>query len=157
MIKKIPPLNKTICSILSFTLLTTAVTGCGKKDTERKITDPLNPEVSTMLSDSETMCKDYIFKQTDYEGILNKDDYVEYLDYIEGKVRAVTLGKDAKFRYIFVNKDGSDAQSFDLPLDGKEISDIICTSDKDGNLYAYYCTIRMNLVLRSLIIQEKKS
>ena len=140
MTKKIPLLEKTICSILSFTLLATAVTGCGKKDTERKITDPLNPEVSTMLSDSQTMPKDYIFKQTDHEGILNKDDYVEYLDYIEGKVRAVTLGKDAKFRYLFVNKDGSDAQSFDLPLDGKEISDIICASDKDGNLYAYYYT-----------------
>ena len=140
MIKKIHLLEKTICSILSFTLLAIAITGCGKKDTERKISDPLNPEVSTMLSDSETMSKDYIFKQTDYEGILNKDDDVEYLDYIEGKVRAVTLGKDAKYRYVCVNNDGSDAQSFDLPIDGKEISDIIFASDKDGNLYAYYCT-----------------
>ncbi|MBO4456103.1 MAG: extracellular solute-binding protein [Butyrivibrio sp.] len=141
MIKNILLNKKTICSILTFTLLATAITGCGKsKDTSKKIDDPLNPDVSTMLSNSKTMSKDYIFKQTDYEGILKKGDYVQSLEYIGGKARAIVLGKDNIYRCISVNTDGSDAQSFDLPIDGKEISQILCNSDTDGNIYAFYYT-----------------
>jgi len=139
MIKKIPLLKKYICSILTFTLLATAVTGCGKsKDTGRTINDPLNPEVSTVLNDYQTMPKDYVFKQTNHENILKKDDYVQFLDIVEGKAVSVVLDKDNKYRCILVNTDGSDAQSFDLPIDGKEIPQIICAIDKGGNIYTYY-------------------
>ena len=131
--------SKIISSLLAFIILATAVTGCGEsKNAGNNSSNSLNPEVSTVLSDAQKMSKDYVFKQTDYPDILKKGEDVLYLDYVGDKVRAVAMDKHCNYRYISLNTDGSDAQSFDLPIDGKNVPQPVCASDKDGNIYIHY-------------------
>ncbi|MBO4457504.1 MAG: extracellular solute-binding protein [Butyrivibrio sp.] len=126
-------IKKITCGILVTVLSVSAVTGCGKKEDKKN----QKADNVAVLKDAQSIDVEYVFKQEDLEGIIEEDDEIRHLDYVGDKVRVVSLSKDGKLKCISFNKDGSDVQSFDIPINGNDIY-AGYVSDKDGNLYIQY-------------------
>ena len=126
---------KTICSLLAFTLLATAVTGCGKKTASNNNVGNKAADASELLSEAQKASKDYVYKQTFLDGIIEKGEQVQFLNYIGDRATVATFSDDGKYKCISVNKDGSDVQSFEVPIDGINVLKTCFASDKDGNFY----------------------
>ena len=138
MLKKKFFTKKAVSTVLSFSILATTVTGCGKGNagkTGNIAQDNNSTDANVLLDNAQKMSKDYVFKQTVYDGVFEKGDYLKFLNYIGDKGTAVAISEEGKLKCISFNKDGSDIKSFDIPLDENAVAGASFAMDKDGNLY----------------------
>ena len=126
-------IKKVTCGILVTGMIISSVTGCGKKKVDN-VKEVSNAE---LLREAQSIDTGYVYKQEDVEGIIGEGDEIRHIEYKGDKVRVISLSKDGKIKGISFNKDGSDVQSFDIPVNGNDIWSSY-EFDKDGNLYMGY-------------------
>ena len=115
-------IKQVIGSSLAFILCLTSLTGCGKKNT------------AVSLEEAKKIDKNCIFKQEEYEGIVEKKETVVILERVGDKIKAVTQTEKGKLRCVSFNPDGSDVQSYDIGP-GKNCYVSCGAFDNAGNAY----------------------
>lgn len=120
--RKVRPAVKVISSILVFAFCVTSFTGCGKKKS------------GNSLEEAKQIDKNCIFKQEDFEGVLEPGEEAENIEIVGDKVKVVTRSEKGKSRCISFNIDGSDVQTIDINT-RNDVAISSCAFDNDGNIY----------------------
>lgn len=120
--RKVGQAGKVISSILIFAICITSLAGCGKKKS------------GNSLEEAKQIDKNCIFKQEDFEGILEPGEKADIIEIVGDKVKVITRSEKGKNRCISFNKDGSDVQSIDINT-REDVYISSCAFDNDGNIY----------------------
>lgn len=116
-------LGRGIVYIIASTLCVTSFTGCGKAGNA----------ISEAAKYAE-IDKEQTYELEKLDGIISEGEIIITMDYINGKVRALSVIDGKKGRCISFNPDGTDVQSFNIDSD-KEFRPENPIFDDEGNLY----------------------
>ena len=116
-------LGRGIVYIIASTLCVTFFTGCGKAGNA----------ISEAAKYAE-IDKEQTYELEKMDGIISEGEIIITMDYINGKVRALSVIDGKKGRCISFNTDGTDVQSFNIDSD-KEFRPENPIFDDEGNLY----------------------
>ena len=134
--KKVRIFKTVVSCILIMTVIATTVTGCGKKKEDNN-QSAKGTDAEALLNEAQTIDNEYIFKQENVEGVLVDNDYGTYIDYVGDKVKVIAITISGGLKCISVSKDGSDIQSFEIPID-MHLKRCNYAFDNDGNFYLQY-------------------
>jgi len=123
---KIKNSGKITSLILVLAICVTSFTGCGKK---KSTTDA--------YEEAKKIDKNCVYKQEDYEGIIDENDTILSLGNTGNKILSICETPQGLLKYVSFNSDGSDIQAHEI--ESKEDAYIIkCAFDNEGNAYMDY-------------------
>ena len=85
--RKVGHAGKVINSILIFAICITSLAGCGKKKSDNS------------LEEAKQIDKNCIFKQEDFEGILEPGEKADSIEIVGDKVKVITRSEEGKNRW----------------------------------------------------------